>query len=171
MPSPFSRIFLSFVIFVQTSLDPSCLRPLHPCIWINDPGPSPYCQLNMLLMTANGFFELWNGNGVNFHALSLFQCFQMYNRPNWACVVQACCTITNVLIHALHRPLMARSHQPMERQFWPSFWTLMDGNNELQEISLHYHAVSHRILWTIPKTHHRTFWWWMHLSSNEMEAI
>ena len=54
----------------------------------------------------------------------------------------------------------------MERQFWPSFWTLVDGNNELQEIPLHYHAVPHRILWTIPKTRHRTFWWRTDLSSN-----
>ena len=53
----------------------------------------------------------------------------------------------------------------MERQFWPSFWNLVDINNEPQEIPLHYHAVPHRILWTISKTRHRTFWWWMHLSS------
>ena len=33
----------------------------------------------------------------------------------------------------------------MERQFWPSFWTLVDGNNELQEISLHYHVVPHLV--------------------------
>jgi hypothetical protein len=59
----------------------------------------------------------------------------------------------------------------MERQFWSSFWTLVDGSNELREISLHYHAVPHRILWTIPKTRHRTFWWRTHLSSNEIEAI
>ena len=60
---------------------------------------------------------------------------------------------------------------PMERQFWPSFWTLVDGSNELREIPLHYRAVPHRILWTIPKTRHRTFWWRTHLSSNEIEAI
>jgi hypothetical protein len=60
---------------------------------------------------------------------------------------------------------------PMERHFWSSFWTLVDGSNELRESSLHYHAVPHRILWTIPKTRHRTFWWRMHLSSNEIEAI
>ena len=46
---------------------------------------------------------------------------------------------------------------PMERPFWPSFWTLVDGSNELREIPLHYRAVPHRILWTFRKRVTRRF--------------
>ena len=59
----------------------------------------------------------------------------------------------------------------MERQFWPSFWTLVDGSNELREIPLHYHAVRHRITEPFHKRVNERFGDGRKLSSNEIEAI